>query len=207
MTKFISLLTVAVLFASCTKVTTEPYSDPIYTTSVTGYALTTDSLDPIQNLQLSINPMQGSYTTVATGQTVRTDSTGKYSFIYTGPHNGKVGIGFSGSSTYHNYGGYDFISPYYTANHNIHLQPYGWLKLHVKNINVQSPNDVIGVSTGGNGQYLIEYGLVDKTVHLKKPGNGHVTLTWSVVKNSIETNFSDTIYIPGFDTAFYEILY
>lgn len=201
----ILISTLTVLVVACTKVTTEPCDGPNFTTTVTGYALTTDSLDPIKNLRLSINPIQGSYTTVATGQTVRTDSTGKYSFIYTGPQNGKVGIGFSGSSSCHNYGGYDYISPYYNAKHNIHIQPYGWLKLHIKNINVQSPNDRLSISLGGTVESY--YGIVDKTIFVKEPGNGTKQLIWAVEKNDTTSSFRDSIYIVGFDTTFYEILY
>ncbi len=144
-------LSLTLLLLSCCTVTTEPYNGPNYTNTVTGYALTTDSLDPIPNLVLDMNPLQGSYTTPVGGKTVRTDSTGRFEFIYTGPASGQIGIGFGGNNSYHNLGGYDYITPYTTKTHNIHLQPYGWLKLHVKNVNPWNGDDVIGVSTGGGG--------------------------------------------------------
>ncbi len=203
--KFVFVLLVFTIVLSCTKVTTEPYNGANYTNTVTGYALTTDSLDPIPNLLLNIDPMQGSYTTPANGKTVRTDSTGLFTFIYTGPANGKIGIGFSGNNKYHNFGGYDYITPFNTPTHNIHIQPYGWLKLHVKNINVQSPNDRLSIWLSGTLESY--YGIVDKTIVVKEPGNGNKQLIWAVEKNDTVSSYTDTIYIPGFDTTFYEILY
>ncbi len=201
---FLALAT-AVLFLNACTITTEPYNGPNYTNTVTGYALTTDSLDPIPNLVLDMNPLQGSYTTPVGGKTVRTDSTGRFEFIYTGPANGQIGIGFGGSHSYHNLGGYDYITPFTTKTHNIQLQPYGWLKLHVKNVNVQSPNDRISLSLGGTVQSY--YGIVDKTVFSKEPGNGTKKLVWAVEKNGIVKSYTDSIYIIGFDTVAYEILY
>ena len=145
------LVTAAQLLAACT-VTTEPTNGPNYTNTVTGYALTTDSLDPIPNLVLDMNPLQGSYTTPVGGKTVLTDSTGRFEFIYTGPAQGQIGRGFGGSHSYHNLGGYDYITPFTTKTHNIHLQPYGWLKLHVKNVNPWNGDDRISLSLGGTIQ-------------------------------------------------------
>ena len=205
MKNHIAIFVLSITLISCNKVTTENLDGPNYTTTVTGYALTTDSLDPIKGLRLNINPLLGSYTTTATGQTVRTDSTGKFSFVYTGSRDGRVGIGFSGNSTFHNYGGYDYITPYYTSTHDIHLQPYGWLKLHVKNIDLQSPNDRLFISL--EGTIMSYFGMVDKMIVAKEPGNGVKRLIWAVEKNDTIISYQDSIYIPGFDTTFYEILY
>lgn len=198
------LVTAAQILAACT-VTTEPTNGPTYTNTITGYALTTDSLDPIPNLVLDMNPLQGSYTTPVGGKTLRTDSTGRFEFIYTGPAHGQIGIGFGGNNNYHNLGGYDYITPYTTKTHNIHLQPYGWLKLHVKNVNPWNGDDRISLSLGGTVQSC--YGIVDKTIHSKEPGNGTKKLIWAVEKNGIVTSYKDSVYLVGFDTTFYEILY
>ncbi len=199
-------LATAALLLSCCKPTVTTSPSPNYTTTVTGYTVTTDSLDPIPNIVLNINPLAGSYTTPVGGKTVRTDSTGRFEFIYTGPAYGQIGISFGGNNSYHNLGGYDYITPYTTQTHNIQLQPYGWLKLHVKNVNPWNGDDLLWVGIG-NGNGLIENGIVDKTVFFKTPGNGKTTIGWGVTKNGIENIYRDTFYLPGFDTTFYEILY
>ncbi len=202
-----TLLTLATtaLLLSCCKPTVTTSPSPNYTTTVTGYAVTTDSLDPIPNIVLNINPLAGSYTTPVGGKTVRTDSTGRFEFIYTGPAYGQIGIGFGGNNSYHNLGGYDYITPYTNKTHNIELQPYGWLKLHVKNVNPWNGDDRLSISLGGSIHSY--YGIVDKSIHSKEPGNGTKTLVWAVEKNGIVNSFQKTIYIQGFDTSFYEILY
>ena len=89
-----TLLLIVLILAAC-EITTEPDDAPEYTNTVTGYALTTDSLDPIPNLVLRMNPVHGHYTTPVGGKTVRTDSPGQFTFIYTGPAHGRIGIGLA----------------------------------------------------------------------------------------------------------------
>ena len=70
---------------------------------------------------------------------------------------------------------------------------------------MQSPNDRLSISLGGTVESY--YGIVDKTIIVKEPGNGTKQLIWAVEKNDTTSSFRDSIYIVGFDTTFYEILY
>ena len=203
-TSFLTLMAALLILAACSKPKPTP-EEPHTTVEVTGYMLTTDSLDPAPNCNLQVDVHEGYITLPGVGNQLITDEEGIFRFNYTGPKNGDLSIYFSGTDKYHNTQ-LKYLKPHQTPNPQLLVRPLGWLKVHVKNVDVQSPNDYLGISVGG-GNYELLYGIVDKTIFWETPGNGYVRLTYTVIKNGVETKNEEFLYIVGFDTTFYQIHY
>jgi hypothetical protein len=93
-------------------------------------------------------------------------------------------------------------------NNDIVLDPFAWIKVHVKNVNPFDDKDKIGL---GNGIGTLQIFHIGKNIELnhvnKLKGNSPITIDWSVTKNGILKEFRDTIKISAQDTLKYEILY
>ncbi|MBP7698997.1 MAG: hypothetical protein KA101_00005 [Saprospiraceae bacterium] len=89
---------------------------------------------------------------------------------------------------------------------DIALYPHAWLKVHIKNVN---PFDVfdkleLGWVGGSNPIYGSD---VDSILIYKLLGNRELSLSWASTKNNQIYFYKDSLYLPGHDTTFYEILY
>ncbi|MBK7233869.1 MAG: hypothetical protein IPH93_16805 [Saprospiraceae bacterium] len=91
----------------------------------------------------------------------------------------------------------------WTKNLNFVLDPYAWIKVHVKNVYSFDEKDYIWI--GGGSNY---YGKsVDTSEIQLEFGNRMSKLVWFVGHNKIETRFEDSIYVIARDTVPYEINY
>jgi hypothetical protein len=198
--KSILLFIASLLIASSCDISME--RDTEEQTSTVKVFVTTNTGEPINGVSVDLKALHG-YARTPNGSI--TDTNGIMAFEYVGPKSGSIGIGYGGSYSYGSYGGYDYIQPFYQKQHTMQLTPRGWIKLHVKNENPWNGDDFISITVS---TLSIGYGgLTDITQVHRTGANGVKTIKWHVRKNNISTHFSDTIYIPTEDTAFYEILY
>ena len=92
-----------------------------------------------------------------------------------------------------------------TSNIDVYLQPDGYLKLHIKNVNTYNNLDYISISDFGSF-----YGNeVDTIVVGLALGNAENRIVWGVVINGIPPaeNNIELLYCPPFDTTYYEMFY
>jgi hypothetical protein len=96
------------------------------------------------------------------------------------------------------------------VNNDIVLDPFAWIKVHVKNVTPFDENDriilgnVVGEATT-SGDYVGRG--IDLTYINKVKGNTGLRASWTVRKNNIGKQYVDTIKIAAHDTLKYEILY
>ncbi len=93
---------------------------------------------------------------------------------------------------------------------DVHIYPYAWLKLHVKNINPFDDNDLLTAYThpivGASPQN--HYGRsIDFYVRQEVKGNKDIPLIWWVTKDGMYQEFRDTILCEGGDTTLFELFY
>ncbi len=111
------------------------------------------------------------------------------------------------AANYFDYEGNDYLLQ--VNQHNtgdLALYPHAWLKVHIKNVN---PFDVFDrIKFGWESGEIYYYGQeLDTLFTYKLVGNQDFRATWWVFKNNQSSFFVDTLYLPGHDTTFYEILY
>ncbi len=89
---------------------------------------------------------------------------------------------------------------------DIELDPYAWIKFHVKNVNPYDDNDKISINSGFFPQCIGS--RVDTTFIEDVIGNQKFTFTNFIYRNNQKTIARDTInFVPAHDTIFHEILY
>ena len=205
MKRTILMLWVAVALASCSKSKME-------NTIAQGRILAYGSNQPVAGARVSLQGCTyswqgGGYCNIIDSTTTQSD--GKYHFNFVGESTDNY-IVFVKADGYHKN---DYlINDFHTDfTHDITLDPYSWIRLHVKNIRPFDSQDNIryGVTSGGTGGSAIDN--VGKNIDLydvqQLIGAKSHNLLWLVVKNNIQTIFRDTIYIAAHDTINYEILY
>lgn len=97
------------------------------------------------------------------------------------------------------------------------LLPEGFIRLHVKNNQPWNSADFVAFSYNSGNISCYQccnsvinkgYGMTfDTTTFCKTSGNHNVIINWHYTKMGTDVAFSDTIFCPQFDTAYYEILY
>ena len=94
----------------------------------------------------------------------------------------------------------------YAHRSDIILDPYAWIKVHVKNVNPFDEKDYLFTNIwGGGGKY---YGLdIDITEVYPVPGARKIKFFSRSTKNKITVEKLDSLYLPPHDTINYEILY
>ena len=94
----------------------------------------------------------------------------------------------------------------YGHRRNIILDPFGWIKVHLKNVNPFDNKDYLFTSIeGGGGHY---YGKEIDLIDIRtRNANKKIGLYWTVKKNNILKEYNDSLYLPAHDTVNYEILY
>jgi hypothetical protein len=92
---------------------------------------------------------------------------------------------------------------------DIVLEPFAWVKFHVKNVMPMDDGDIISVwgSWGGGGSIYTSGENVDETLIEKIRGNIESTIHWSITENGIKTTTKQDIYFPAQDTTLFEIFY
>ncbi|MBK7233867.1 MAG: hypothetical protein IPH93_16795 [Saprospiraceae bacterium] len=94
----------------------------------------------------------------------------------------------------------------WTKNLNFVLDPFAWIKVHIKNVNPFDDRDYLFTSSHGGGGDYRGKNIDNIEFHINR-GNRKVELYWNVKKNSIFKEFSDSLYLPAHDTVPYEINY
>jgi len=92
---------------------------------------------------------------------------------------------------------------------DIVMDPYAWIKLHIKNTNPYDINDLFSFSgEWGGGSLPDYYGMNVDLYYLQKVyGNRFIDVYWGVTKNN-KFNFSqDSVFTVTHDTVDFEILY
>ncbi len=97
-------------------------------------------------------------------------------------------------------------SGYQYKNNELIVEPYSFIRAHIKNVNSFDDEDYIFVFAGGDGD-----GFKGKNLDLfeifKTGGNQKIRIFYRVHKNQMISEKSDSIYIKGHDTINVEILY
>ena len=204
MKRTILMLWVAVALASCSKSKME-------NTIAQGRILAYGTNKPVAGARVSLQGCTyswqgGGYCNII--DSTITQSDGKYHFNFVGESTDNY-IVFVKADGYHKN---DYlINDFHTDfTHDITLDPYSWIRLHVKNIRPFDSQDLVSLAGpwGGGGGKDIFYGTSIDTVTLRQVrGNQKVDLSWLIRKNGMDTTPRDTIYIAAHDTINYEILY
>ena len=191
------------LVASCVK---DPPST--FEATVKGRVLEVDSEVGIPNMTVKL--VEEDYTPAGTQKrttlkTVKTDASGNYQFTYTRQTilNYDV-VAVNASSDYNEYTQAVLIPDGASNVVNIFLTPYGWLKVHAKNVNPFDERD-IAIFT-----YETFVGSkVDTTFIVKVGGNRKVLrqLGVRVTKNGVQTSKKIDILTPPHDTTLLNIFY
>lgn len=95
-----------------------------------------------------------------------------------------------------------------TSNTVVYLQPEGYLQLKITDVPPYLENAELRITPFG-GTFWVPAYMLDTVLTGDLFGNADKPLFW-VIENFDSGNqeiFQDTIYIPAFDTVFYEILY
>jgi hypothetical protein len=192
------------LLAGCVK--DDPSS---FEATVKGRVLEVDSEVGIPNM--SVKLVEEDYAgTIATPkrttiQTVKTDATGNYQFSYTRQKimNYDV-VAVNASPNYNEYTQAVLIPDGTSNSVNIFLLPFGWLKLHVKNVNPYDNRDEVKFFYGSC------YGSkVDSIIYVKVGGSPKAIndiRIWTT-KNSIQTFKDVAVITPPRDTTLLNIFY
>ena len=142
--------------------------------------------------------------------TYNADALGHFSFSFEGKNGYSYSIVASATNYYSNIGSGDYSSLNNNEKNNIEvpLKPIAWLKLHLKNTIPFDGSDQIGISGDMFGVPQQYYGSsIDSTCFFEVYGNNNINITWGIIKNSIQTNYSGLIFCPSFDTTSYNINY
>jgi hypothetical protein len=204
MKKYLFLLTLfSCLMASCVK-------DPptTFEATVKGRVLEVDSEVGIPNITVKLveedYALSGS-SKRTTLQTVKTDAQGNYQFTYTRQKilNYDV-VAVNSSPDYNEYTQAVLIPDGESNVVNIFLNPFGWVKVHVKNVNPFDERDEVKF------YYGTFYGTkVDSTFLVKSTANKKYvnTIYIQTTRNSIRSLKEVGLIIPPRDTTLFNVFY
>jgi uncharacterized RmlC-like cupin family protein len=96
-----------------------------------------------------------------------------------------------------------------TKNLNFTLPAFAWIKFHVKNVNPFDDDDRFAIFIFNSSSDGIFHGKKVDTSFIQSGFLGGFSnkFTYSVKKNTIYKQFTDSIFCKPLDTAFYEIKY
>lgn len=138
-----------------------------------------------------------------------TDSDGAYEFRFLDKDDHKYSITASKTDYWDLSSAAIVPLPYQENIMDVHLYPYAWLNIHVKNENPFDGNDNIrysGAWSGGGAQNNLGTGI--NFYDMKKiKGNKEIHIYWNITKNGNSIFYEDYIYCKGGDTTHYEIFY
>ncbi|MBL7816635.1 MAG: hypothetical protein JNL70_16560 [Saprospiraceae bacterium] len=177
-----------------------------------GKVLEFGSNKPIKNAKVGIYEEGGEFlgsTWTKLVDTTRTDANGFYHFDKGDLDKGSSFFISAAADKYYTYDPNNYlITGQEVTNLNIVLDPFAWIKVHVKNVNPFDDRDSLIL---GNVVGHIPNILVGKNIELnyinKVFGNRDMRAGWSFSKNNNWIFKADTLNIPAHDTLNYEILY
>ena len=181
---------------------------------VSGKVLEFGSNKAIPNAKVGIYEEGGEFlgsTWTKLVDTTRTDANGFYSINKPNIDKGSSFFISAAANKYYTYDPNNYlVTGQNVTNNNIVLDPFAWIKVHVKNVNPFNDRDSILLgNVVGPADGTMTY--IGKNVELnfinKIRGNLPIRATWTVAKNSIGKSFVDTIKVSAHDTLKYEILY
>ena len=191
------------LMAGCVK------DNASYDVNLTGKVLEIDSDVPIPNmavklLQLEYNPNSFNATRTTIAQT-QSDAKGNYQFNY--PHNAKYDyevIAYTPSKDYYDNTQTEIVPDGKNPTVNINFIPFGWVKVHAKNVNPFDDRDELKFYFG---TYIGS--KVDTTIIFKEGGSKKTILPiriWTT-RNGIQTFKDISLIIPPHDTTKLDVFY
>jgi hypothetical protein len=204
MKKYLFLLACfGLLMAQCHK------ESASYEAVVKGRVLEVDSDVGIPNMTVKLveNDYVGTIVTPkrTTLQTVKTDAQGNYQFSYTGQRIMSYDVVAVNSSPDYNEYNQTVLIPDGGGNAvNIFLTPFGWIKVHFKNVNPFDERDEVGSAFGG-----FTGSKVDTTIILKIEGNRKFVRPvriWTT-RNGSQTFKDIGVITPPHDTTKLDIFY
>jgi len=102
---------------------------------------------------------------------------------------------------------YGMESGYQYKNKELIVEPYSFIKAHIKNVNPFDDEDYIFVAfDGGSGGRFRGREINEFNIY-RVSGNKKIEILTRLDRNKIETENIDSIYIKGHDTINYEIFY
>jgi hypothetical protein len=173
---------------------------------VSGKVLEFGSNKPIANAKVGIYSEGGAFlgsTWSNLVDTTRTDANGFYSIEKQGIDNGSSFYVSAAANKYYTFDPTKYLATGQdVTNNDIVLDPFAWIKIHVKNVNPFGDNDkfIINGSTYEGKNF-------EQNFTFKVIGNKNLPLGWSIQKNNVWRSFSDSTKIVAHDTLKYEILY
>jgi hypothetical protein len=206
MKKYLFLLACfSFLMAHCHK---ESFND---TTGVEGTVVEFGTKKPIPNVLLLLNKsagLSGSWSSSwSTLDTFRTDANGHYRYTFKHEAGGNYELVLRLPPLYAGYV-YGNVENGRLTKKEFVLDPPGWLKVRVQNVNPYNSNDTLIIWGVGPLDKRIRGNVVDSTfITPHTIGNRYGTIYYVVVKNGIRNQRQDSIYCPSHDTAFINIKY
>jgi hypothetical protein len=181
---------------------------------VSGKVLEFGTNKPIANAKVGIYSEGGAFLGTTWSNlvdTTRTDANGFYSIEKQGIDNGSSFYVSAAANKYYTYDPTKYVATGQDVmNNDIVLDPFAWIKVHVKNVNPLNDRDSIflGNLVGPpSGETIYTGKNVDLNFLNKVRGNLSMRATWTVARNNIGKSFVDTVKIAAHDTLKYEILY
>ena len=171
---------------------------------VSGYVLEYGTLEPIEGARVYLIAGISSVT-----DKVITDMSGRYEFKRPHRETGTVLSLYAFADDYYDIIEADVPLPWKKQEIDIVMDPYAWIKLHIKNTNPFDHNDLLSFSgEWGGGSLPDYYGMNVDLYYLQKVyGNRFIDIYWGVTKNN-NFNFSqDSVFTVAHDTVDFEILY
>jgi len=217
--RFFIFLFIIPMLHSCIKDQSEGYSgDKVpygnkTRTKIEGVVLEYGTRKPLANVMVFLDeshsaPFSGGGTYYPIDTTF-TDTEGKfvYDFIHI-PNSDKLKWDYQVRTQPYLYypDEYEMESGYQYKNKELIVEPYSFIKAHIKNVNPFDDEDYIFVFAGGDGDGFKGKNL-DIVDIFKTSGNQKIGIFYRVHKNQMITEKSDSIYIKGHDTINVEILY
>jgi hypothetical protein len=183
-------------------------NDGLEDTTAKGYILEYGTETAIKDAQVILYKkeaqLSGGYS--APIDTIITDATGYYEFVYTD----EAGFFYDIDVRKDTY--YDLIYRGLQANQmneaNLFLDPVAALELHIKNVNPFDASDRFVLSQFCEGNYPTFFGeFTDTTITCSIRGNRKNSFTYWVYKDGIDVSNQDSVYCKGHELTKYEIHY
>lgn len=190
-----------------------PYGDKTRT-KIEGVVLEYGTRKPLSNMMVFLDeshsaPFSGGGTYYPIDTTF-TDTEGKfvYDFIHI-PNSDKLKWDYQVRTQPYLYypDEYEMESGYQYKNKELIVEPYSFIRAHIKNVNPFDDEDYIFVAfDGGSGGRFRGREINEFNIY-RVSGNKKIEILTRLDRNKIETENIDSIYIKGHDTINYEIFY
>jgi len=218
--RFLIFLFIFPMLHSCIKDQSEgysgdkvPYGDKTRT-KIEGVVLEYGTRKPIANVMVFLDethyaPFSGGGTFYPIDTTF-TDTEGKfvYDFIHI-PNSDKLKWDYQVRTQPYLYypDEYEMESGYQYKNKELIVEPYSFIRAHIRNVNPFDDEDYIFVAFDGGSGGRFRGWDIEEINFYKVSGNKKIKILTRLDRNKIEIEKIDSIYIKGHDTINYEIFY